>query len=152
MLILIDTNILLRIAEPSHSQHAAAVEAIRMIRVLAHRPVIVPQVIYEFWAVATRPVEANGLGVDVAEAQKKLDSLFPLFRILRDERTIFELWQQVVFDHNVKGKQVHDARLVAAMLRHGISHLLTFNATHFVRYGEIVVVEPEQAGALTPAT
>ena len=56
----------------------------------------------------------------------------------------------MVADHDVKGKQVHDARLVAAMLRHNISHLLTFNAAD-TRYAEISVVEPQRASALAPA-
>jgi hypothetical protein len=38
---------------------------------------------------------------------------------------------------------VHDARLVASTLAHGVTHLLTFNATDFRRYPGIVVVPPE---------
>ncbi len=37
---------------------------------------------------------------------------------------------------------VHDARLVAAMLVHGLSHILTFNTTEFARYSEITAVHP----------
>ena len=33
----------------------------------------------------------------------------------------------------VVGKQVHDARLVAVCHVYGVSHLLTFNVTHFAR-------------------
>jgi hypothetical protein len=52
----------------------------------------------------------------------------------------------------VKGKQVYDARIVAALLRHHISHLLTFNASDFRRYSEMNIVEPHLAGTLGPAT
>jgi len=48
----------------------------------------------------------------------------------------------------VTGKRAHDARLVAAMLRHRISQLLTINATDFTRYTGIAVVEPQQAETL----
>jgi predicted nucleic acid-binding protein len=148
MLILVDTNVLLRLVEPAHSKHAVAAEAIDAIRDLGHQVVIVPQVVYEFWSVSTRPVDANGLGMTSAEAESKFDDLLPAFRLLRDERTIFEYWYRLVLDHDVKGKQVHDARLVAAMLRHGLLHLLTFNSADFARYSEIAVVEPHRAGDL----
>jgi hypothetical protein len=58
----------------------------------------------------------------------------------------------LVANYDVKGKQVHDARLVAGMLRHNVSHLLTFNAKDFSRYSEISVIEPHRAGELAPAT
>jgi predicted nucleic acid-binding protein len=43
---------------------------------------------------------------------------------------------------NVSGKPAHDARLVAAMIKHGIVHLLTFNDGDFKRYTEIVAESP----------
>jgi hypothetical protein len=33
-------------------------------------------------------------------------------------------------------------RLVAAMLVHGITHILTFNTKDFARYSEIIAVNP----------
>lgn len=40
------------------------------------------------------------------------------------------------------GVNVHDARLVAAMLVHGLTHILTFNISDFARYSEITAVHP----------
>jgi predicted nucleic acid-binding protein len=37
---------------------------------------------------------------------------------------------------------VHDARLVAAMLAHGVPQLLTLNDRDFARYAGISVVHP----------
>lgn len=39
---------------------------------------------------------------------------------------------------------VHDARLAATMLAHGLSHILTFNTADFARYAPagLVVVDP----------
>src|SRR3990172_3135414 len=93
VLILIDTNLLLRLVEPAHRQHAIASEAIGAVRDFGHRTIIVPQVVYEFWSVATRPVDANGLGLTTIETESKLESLFPTVRILRDERKIYERWR-----------------------------------------------------------
>jgi predicted nucleic acid-binding protein len=148
MLILTDTNVLLRLVERVHPQHATAVEAIDILETSGHQPCIVPQVAYEYWVVATRPRAANGLGLSPAETKSELDELLPPFRVLRDERQIYEIWQRLVLQHEVTGKRAHDARLVAAMLRHGISHLLTFNVPDFARYSQITVLEPQHAGAL----
>ena len=59
-----------------------------------------------------------------------------------DTLNIFRRWEQLVDRYNVSGKNVHDARLVAAMLEHDISHLLTFNGKDFKRFDEITVVDP----------
>jgi len=37
-----------------------------------------------------------------------------------------------------------DTRLVALMVAHGITHLLTLNPTDFARYSEITAVTPQE--------
>jgi hypothetical protein len=44
---------------------------------------------------------------------------------------------------DILGKNAHDARLVAAMLVHGIPQILTFNNQHFQRFPGIVVLSPQ---------
>jgi predicted nucleic acid-binding protein len=144
MRVLVDTNVLLRAAEPTHVHHARAVTAIRSLRIAGDALCLVPQVHYEFWVVATRPVVSNGLGMTADEAEQSLAQFRPpLYRFHRDERAIYDAWRELVFTHSVIGKQGHDARLVAAMQRHGITHLLTFNVSDFTRFGEISVIEPK---------
>ncbi|OCQ98267.1 hypothetical protein BCD64_13250 [Nostoc sp. MBR 210] len=41
----------------------------------------------------------------------------------------------------------HDTRLVAAILLHGLTHILTFNVSDFSRYSEITAIHPT---AITP--
>jgi predicted nucleic acid-binding protein len=65
-----------------------------------------------------------------------------LFRLLRDERAIYAIWEQLVSSLSVQGKQAHDARLAASMQRHSITHILTFNAADFARYPHISVLTP----------
>lgn len=43
-------------------------------------------------------------------------------------------WEQLVQRYSVTGKSAHDARLVAAMVVHGVRGILTFNAHDFTRY------------------
>lgn len=103
---------------------------------------VVAQNLIEFWAVATRPIIVNGLGLTVAQAEQELTKLKALFTILPDTRDILPKWEQLVVKHQVLGKQAHDARLVAAMGVHNLTNLLTFNDGDFKRFTEIVVVNP----------
>jgi predicted nucleic acid-binding protein len=145
MRVLLDTNVLLRSVEPKHVEHQAATDAIDALRKADHDLVVVPQVLYEFWSVATRPIENNGLGMEAQEAQSELIAIKRLFRFLRDERGIYSEWELLVTSLDVASKQAHDARLVAAMKRHDVTHLLTFNARHFARYPSIIVLVPGDA-------
>jgi predicted nucleic acid-binding protein len=140
--ILVDTNILVRTAEPGTSAFHEAHEAVAKLTSTGLEPCIVPQVLYEFWVVATRPSEQNGLGLSSAQAHADMMRLQDFFTLLRDERAVFERWQDLVLQHDVKGKGAHDARLVAAMQRHGITHLLTFNDKDFERFTGVTVRTP----------
>lgn len=68
----------------------------------------------------------------------------PMFKLLLDDRGVLGHWRTLVESYRVQGKPTHDARLVAAMLRHGVNHLLTFNTSDFARYTEITAVHPDQ--------
>jgi len=100
------------------------------------------QNLIEFWAVATRPIAANGLGLKTAQAARELIRLKTLCGILADTPDILSEWEQLVVRHEVRGKQAHDARLVAAMKVHRVTHLLAFNTGDFRRYDDITVVDP----------
>jgi predicted nucleic acid-binding protein len=141
-MILVDTNILLRMAQPSHTMHADAIAAVSALRTRDEVLCVVPQILYEYWAAATRPVDANGLGMTPADADADLEKIIERFRFARDERAIFQPWRRLVLQHRAIGKNAHDARLVAAMERHGIQEILTFNGADFKRYPGIIVLSP----------
>jgi predicted nucleic acid-binding protein len=62
MTILVDTNVLLRLSVSAHPMHGASRNAIVKLQANGERLVIVPQNIYEYWVVATRPLAQNGMG------------------------------------------------------------------------------------------
>ncbi len=65
------------------------------------------------------------------------------FTVVADTASIYDQWERLVVQYQVKGVNVHDARLTAAMLVHGLTHILTFNIEDFNRYaGEITPVYP----------
>jgi predicted nucleic acid-binding protein len=108
--------------------------------------------LYEFWVVATRPVAQNGLGLSASQAQAELTRLRGFCTLLDDTPAILPQWERLVAQHQVLGKNAHDARLVAAMLVHGVPRLLTFNAADFQRFSGITVMTPQQLLAPAPPT
>lgn len=148
-MILVDTNILARSAQPSHPMRQTALAAGDALKRQGEALCLVPQVIYEFWTLCTRPSELNGLGMSVTEARANLDHLLPLFTFLPDVPAIFGEWERLVVEKDVKGKSSHDARLVAAMHVHGIPCILTFNTPDFQRYSDIRVLDPRDVAGVS---
>jgi predicted nucleic acid-binding protein len=147
MRVLLDTNILTRLAEPTDKDHKTATDALAVLRAKGHDLCLVPQNLYEFWAVSTRPVAANGRGKTPDEVAVEFAFLKTHFTILQDTPAILPEWEKLVTTYKVIGKPAHDARLVAAMLAHGVTHLLTFNDADFRRYAAITPVVPATAVA-----
>lgn len=141
---LADTNIIVRFANKTSAQHKLVRNAVSALGQRQTPVYIVPQVCTELWSVGTRPAEVNGLGWTVTQTREVLDSLLELFPLLPDTPDIFAYWLTLVTKHSVHGKQVHDARLVAAMQTHGVEHLLTLNSEDFKRYQEITPVHPSE--------
>ena len=81
-----------------------------------------------------------------SEAEAKSSAFEAAFPLLTEIPDIYPAWKALVSAVGVLGKQVYDARLVAVCHVYGISHLLTFNVSHFTRLARIgpgiVVVEP----------
>ena len=143
MIFLVDTNVLLRLIQQSDPMYADARRAASTLLRQENQLSIIAQNLIEFWAVATRPKVNNGLGLSLAETAAHIKTFQLTFILLPDTPDIFPEWQRLVEVHEVSGRQVHDARLVAAMLVHGATHLLSFNDADFKRYNEITVVNPQ---------
>ena len=142
MKILVDANILLRMANQSDPEHARVVNAVLHLDGAGVEICLVSQTLYEFWVVATRPLAMNGLGLSADEARDSVKYLVQTYELFRDEARIFDLWQALVSAHAVKGKNAHDARYVAAMICHGLTHFLTLNTADFHRFNVVRVLSP----------
>jgi predicted nucleic acid-binding protein len=101
------------------------------------------QNVTEFWNVATRPVEKNGLGFSHEEVLQEVASIESLLALLPDIPAIYPIWKQIVQDHRVQGVKVYDARLVAVMRAHAVDSVLTFNASDFRRFATGVLQPAE---------
>lgn len=142
---LVDTSVLARLIE-THSDSGAQTALDVERRIAAGQELcICAQVLIEFWVVATRPPEANGYGLDVPAAQAVLGDFLEMFFLVPEPPDIGERWRQIVVSHAVRGKQAHDARLVALMEAHAITDVLTLNDRDFRRYQSVKVIRPGSA-------
>ena len=99
------------------------------------------QNIAEVWN-TTRPQSRNGFGLSVLDADREVALIEAGMELLPDGAKVYREWRRIVVQFGVSGVQVHDARLAAAMYTHGISHILTFNASDFSRFGGLTALHP----------
>ena len=130
---LLDTNVLVRLANIRDASHAVAVRAVTGLHGRGDLLRITAQNLVEFRGVATRPKSSNGLGHTPQDAEAKAADFEGLFPLLPETPGIFPAWKALVEEAAVVGKQVHDARLVAVCYDHELTQLLTFNVRHFSR-------------------
>lgn len=147
MPVLLDSNQLLRIAQPQTPEYPLVRDAITVYIERADRPFLCPQTLHEFWSVATRPAGTNGLGMTKAEAEVELSAFETFFPLLPDTAAVHEEWRTLIRNYDVLGLQAHDARLVATMIVHQVPSLLTLNVRHFKRFtdgGVMIAGQPLQ--------
>lgn len=138
---LLDTNVLLRSIHTTDPLYGTAVAALDTLRERGATLFIAMQTVAEFWNVSTRPADKNGYGLSLGAVTTQLSEVENLYPILYEDAASFQQWRTLVTRVGVSGVQVHDARLAALMIVHGIPAILTFNARDFARYG-VTPVDP----------
>ncbi|MCG6135399.1 MAG: type II toxin-antitoxin system VapC family toxin [Nostoc sp. LLA-1] len=138
-----DTNILLRFISPSDPNHILVRDAIYSLLNSKETVCYTSQIMGEFWNVCTRPTTArSGFGLSIEETDQRAQVIERYCYFLPDNADVHTEWRRLVVDYRVSGVKVHDARLAAAMIVHGVTHILTFNTSDFARYPEITTVHP----------
>jgi predicted nucleic acid-binding protein len=125
--LLIDTNILLRSVQPTHPLCSVANQAVTSLMRQGETVFFCGQTVAEFWNVATRPLNVNGLGLSNAEARSEVENIEALL---------------TVYEYQVQGIKVFDTRLAAVAATYGVDSILTFNPADFRRYGNLTVLDP----------
>lgn len=143
MIVLSDSGILLRLFHPPDPLHGIVKQAADVLTNRGDKLVTTLQNVAEFWNVCTRPATARGgFGLSVAETEFRLQDVERRFSLLSEHPGTYTIWRNLVVTHAVQGKQVHDARLVALMKAHGLSHVLTLNGPDFSRFPGITAIDP----------
>lgn len=93
---LADSNILTRLTQKHSPHYPIARRAVISLRKQGEEICLVPQNLIEFWAVATRPVINNGLGLTISETQFEIRKFRRLFAFYDDETNVFAEWENLV--------------------------------------------------------
>ena len=133
MAYLVDTSILGRLANTADVDYSVAVSAVLELHRRGESLHLAPQNLIEFRNIATRPVGVNGLGLSAVATEAHSARFEKVFPLVLESPNIYPAWKALVQSAVVIGKQVHDARLVAICQVCGLTHLLTFNTSHFIR-------------------
>lgn len=125
-MIALDTNVLVYAFRPDVPQHAAAAAAVSEV-VGSGATVGVPwPCVHEFVAITSHP-RVFSTPSDPVEAVAAIDALLAQdsVRTLGESRTHLNLLRQLLDDSGVRGPKVHDARIAAICLGHGVTELWT---------------------------
>jgi predicted nucleic acid-binding protein len=79
----------------------------------------------------------KSFSVDQVLAQ--IQTLLPSLMILDEPLASADLLRTLVQRYQVRGKNIHDANIVAVMLTHGVRRLATYNQADFERFDEVVL-------------
>jgi predicted nucleic acid-binding protein len=142
---LLDTNLLVRLANSTDAKFAIATSAVAELHRRGETLHVTPQNLIDFRNVASRPKSLNGLGLPLPSVEMKAEGFEATFSLLPDTPDIFPAWKALVAAAGGSGKQVHDARLAAVCQVYGVTHLLTFNTAHFTRVAAaagLTVIDP----------
>lgn len=144
---LLDTNILLRLSQPHDPAYQSIIDSMALLQQQPSTEFcFFLQNISEFWNTCTRPAANNGYGFTIADTDKRVRAVESFCIYLPDTQQVYDQWRWLVVQHSVAGIQVHDAKLVAGMKAHGITHILTLNQRDFLRYlsSSITPITPDE--------
>lgn len=129
----VDTNVLVQARFAPAPFHARARQALEAGFRSGTKLRLSRQVLREYLAVVTRP-QTWAMPLPPAEALADLERLERDYDLLEDGPAVTRELIMLCRAIPLGGRQVHDANIVATMLTHGESRLLTFNAADFTRF------------------
>jgi predicted nucleic acid-binding protein len=135
----VDTNVLVYATAQGAPNREAARAALAHHAALGETLRISRQILREFVAVTTRP-QTWAHAQSPAEAAAAVLVLARDFEVLEDGPAVWNQFLELCRRFAFGGRQVHDANVVATMLAHGESRLLTFNESDFLRFSTVIEV------------
>ena len=138
----IDTNILLRAHHNTFPEHDRARALFDRLLAEDSELWISRQVIREYLVQATHPrTFSEPLSIDTV--LKQLEGIMRVCRVANETADVTAQLLDLLKNYPTRGKQVHDANVVATMLVYGIDTLLTVNVEDVRRFEDrIKLISP----------
>lgn len=135
---MLDTNVLLTATDEGRPEHYQALAVFNEWPAQGTVLYLSGQILREYLAVATRPVDLNGLGLSQDAALANMRAFREQTSSLTEDNKVTDQLLGLLAKVACSGKQVHDANVVATMLVHGIDTIVTANVSDFARFGDKV--------------
>ncbi len=139
--VFIDTNVLIYASFPELSLSNVARHRLNALRGRELPVWTSRQVLREFLATATRPGTLSSMA-PVHSIMEALHLWADQLTIAEEDAEVTQHLLALLVSPGARGKQVHDANIVATMRRYGIHYLLTHNGSDFTRYAPGITVLP----------
>lgn len=137
----IDTNVLIYANLALSPFHQAAVTQLETLDQQGCELWLSRQTLREYLAVLTKPNVLTAL-LPITALAADVRYFGARFLVGEDGQQVTETLLDLLTRFPTGGKQVHDANIVATMLRYGVTHLLTHNVKDFVRFSSVITVLP----------
>ena len=136
----VDTNVLLIATDESRSLHLEAMQLLAGSVTQDLSLATSGQVLREYLVVATRPVDVNGLGLSTEVAVGNVNEFLGSLSMFEETVEVSSRLRQLAVAHNLSGKRLHDANIVATMKAHDIRALVTENAGDFAPFEDVAIM------------
>jgi predicted nucleic acid-binding protein len=135
--VFLDTNILVYAAVTTSPYHTKARQIIHQYQTSSAKLWISCQIIREYLVTLSRP-QVYTKPLSISALASDVDYFLNNFHVTEDNCAITKKLLELAQKIPTAGKQLHDANIVATMLVHGISTLVTCNITDFKRYSKLI--------------
>lgn len=132
--VMLDTNVLIAATDEGRAEHRDALTVVNDWAAGRTELCTSGQILREYLTVATRPAERNGLGLNLADALGNVNAIRMRTILLAEDAKVADRLLSLLADVECRGKQVHDANVVATMLVHGVRAVVTMNTEDFARF------------------
>jgi hypothetical protein len=140
--IAVDTNLLVYAHRGDSPFHEIALQSVALLAESIPAWAIPWPCLHEFFSIVTHPrIYAPPTPVDEAIDQVDAWLESPSLRVLAESEMHWEVLRRLIARGKVSGPQVHDARIAALCLQHGVQELWSADRD-FSRYPELRTVNP----------
>jgi predicted nucleic acid-binding protein len=132
--VMLDTNVLIAATDEGRAEHRDALTVVNDWASGNTELCTSGQILREYLVVATRPAAQNGLGLNLADALGNVRAIGMRTILLPEDAKVADRLLSLLADAECRGKQVHDANVVATMLVHGVRAVVSMNTEDFARF------------------
>jgi toxin-antitoxin system PIN domain toxin len=145
-MVAVDTNVLVYAHRREVREHRAAIKLVAGLAEGGDRWAIPWPCLYEFISVATNPRIWKDTASSPEEASKQLDAWLgsPSLVLLSETDDFWTILRGFAVRPRVRGPIIHDARIAALCIAHGVNVLLTRDRD-FSLFSELAVRDPFSA-------